>query len=134
MFKAFSNPLYMFYSSQCTISCLSRMNNLYLVSCIACLVASFIAPLDSSMTPIKYCEMGIILIGRYLFPNGVRIVGRWCSTPCRVVPDPDGTIYLVDINKTHYWGSFCGTCIGVKNTLLNKLKDTNTCNRKWCMY
>ena len=27
---------------------------------------------------------------------------------CRsgVVPGPDGTIYLVDINETHYWGSF----------------------------
>ena len=24
----------------------------------------------------------------------------------RVVPAPDGTIYLVDINETHYWGSF----------------------------
>ena len=35
-----------------------------------------------------------------------------------VVPAPDGTIYLVDINETHYWGSFCGTCIGVKNTFL----------------
>ena len=23
----------------------------------------------------------------------------------RVVPAPDGTIYLVDINGTHYWGS-----------------------------
>ena len=23
-----------------------------------------------------------------------------------VVPAPDGTIYLVDINETHYWGSF----------------------------
>ena len=22
-----------------------------------------------------------------------------------VVPAPDGTIYLVDINETHYWGS-----------------------------
>ena len=38
--------------------------------------------------------------------------------PHRVVPDPDGTIYLVDINKTHYWGSFCSTCVGVKNTFL----------------
>ena len=35
-----------------------------------------------------------------------------------VVPAPDGTIYLVDINETHYWGSFCGTYIGVKNTFL----------------
>ena len=26
-------------------------------------------------------------------------------TPPRVVPDPDGTIYLVDMNGTHYWGS-----------------------------
>ena len=25
--------------------------------------------------------------------------------PTRVVPAPDGTIYLVDINETHYWGS-----------------------------
>ena len=33
-----------------------------------------------------------------------------------VVPAPYGTIYLVDINETHYWGSFCSTCIGVKNT------------------
>ena len=23
-----------------------------------------------------------------------------------LVPAPDGTIYLVDINETHYWGSF----------------------------
>ena len=52
----------------------------------------------------------------------------------RVVPAPDGTIYLVDINKPHYWGSFYGTCIGVKNTLLNKLKNTSTCRIKWCMY
>ena len=52
----------------------------------------------------------------------------------RVVSSPDGTIYLVDINGTHYWGSFYGTCIGVKNTLLNKLKHTNTCIIKWCMY
>ena len=47
-----------------------------------------------------------------------------------VVPDPDGTIYLVNINETHYWGSFCGTCIEVKNTFLKKLKHTNTCRRK----
>ena len=39
-----------------------------------------------------------------------------------VVPALDGKIYLVNINETHYWGSFYGTCIGVKNTLLNKLK------------
>ena len=32
-----------------------------------------------------------------------------------VVPAPDGKIYLVDINGTHYWGSFYGTCIGVKS-------------------
>ena len=25
-----------------------------------------------------------------------------------VVSAPDGTIYLVDINETHYWGSFYG--------------------------
>ena len=52
----------------------------------------------------------------------------------RVFPAPYGTIYLVDINETHYWGSFYGTCIGVKNTLLNKFKHTNTCRIKWCMY
>ena len=52
----------------------------------------------------------------------------------RVVPAPDGTIYLVDINETHYWGSFYGTYIGVKDTLLNKLKNTSTCRIKWCMF
>ena len=49
--------------------------------------------------------------------------GGYCS---RVVTAPDGTMHLMDINGTHYWGLFCGTCIGVKNTLLNKLKHTNT--------
>ena len=56
--------------------------------------------------------------------------GYMLSTEPRVVTDPDGTIYLVDINQTHYWGSFCGTYIGVKNTFLEKLKHTNTSRRK----
>ena len=36
----------------------------------------------------------------------------------RVVPAPAVTIYLVDINETHYWGSVCGICIWVKNNFL----------------
>ena len=63
-----------------------------------------------------------------------KITNQRLKSDTRVVPAPDGTIYLVDINETHYWGSFYVTCIGVKNTLLNKLKHTNTCRIKWCMY
>ena len=33
-------------------------------------------------------------------------LSRAVYTTClRVVPAPDGKIYLVDINETHYWGS-----------------------------
>ena len=56
------------------------------------------------------------------------------AAPWGFVPAPDGKIYLVDITGNRYWGSFYGTCIGVKNTYLNKSKHTNTCMIKWCMY
>ena len=50
-----------------------------------------------------------------------------------VVPAPDGTIYLVDINKTHYWGSFLVHVLGSK-ILFWKMKHTNTCRRKRSLY
>ena len=40
--------------------------------------------------------------------NSVRFIDPYDHidpTYNRVVPSPDGTIYLVDINETHYWGS-----------------------------
>ena len=59
----------------------------------------------------------------------------WHEKFCKwVVLALDGTIYLVDINETHYWGSFCGTCIGVKNNFLKNLKHTITCRRNRWMY
>ena len=47
-------------------------------------------------------------------------------------------LILMPINNSYYMFNFLwttiGGAIGVKNILLNKLKHTNTCRRKWCMY
>ena len=48
-----------------------------------------------------------------------------------VVPAPYGTIYLVDINETHYWGSFYGACIGIFRFIQKSVFDPNTCTIKW---
>ena len=51
-----------------------------------------------------------------------------------VVPAPDGKIYLVDINETHYWGSLVRYMYWDQKCFSEKLKHTNTCRRKRCMY
>ena len=72
-------------------TCSSPTEVEYSISKYSCVKQSYFLFLESNI------QCPTILIAQFTFPSE--------SINCRVVPAPDGTIYLVDIDGTRYLGS-----------------------------
>ena len=108
----------------------------FMVSLIFSIVHSFLDFLHMISEIYSWFDWSIIVdIHNYIIPMCLQFpfmvsfrIYSW------VVPAPDGTIYLVDINETNYWGSLVRYMYWGQKYFSEKLKHTNTFRRMRWMY